>query len=156
MVADFEKDPNRGMITYAKHFVNRLSSIEPIKFRLETDSESVEDEGYMVAIANARKYGTGVVLNYHGHPGDGKFEIVVIKKKDTQSLILGGLSAIDDKYSKEAASPTYHCKTAQLSFDSPQTLQLDGEVIGDFQDITMEIVEGAVELVTSGKNPFVD
>ncbi len=143
------------MVTYAKHFINRLSTVEPIEFILETDTETIEDQAYMVAIANARKYGTGVVLNYHGNPGDGQFEIVTLKKKDTTTMILGGLSALDDKYAKEANSPTYHCKKARLKFKSPQTLQLDGEVIGQFDDISMEIVSSAVKLVTSLKNPFV-
>ena len=33
VVDSFEKDPNRGMITYAKHFLNSLSTIQPVAFR---------------------------------------------------------------------------------------------------------------------------
>lgn len=155
VIDSFEKDPNRGMITYAKHFLNSLSKIEPISFKLETNDTTIEDKGYMVALANSRKYGTGVILNYHGHPGDGRFEIVVVKSKDAQALLLASLSAFDEKYSDELNSEYYQCTSATLTLNEPQTLQLDGEVIGEFTQVSMEIVPAAIKLLTTKKNPFI-
>ena len=46
---------------------------------IETDTETVKRKAFMVAIANASKYGTGATINPDGKIDDGLFEIVVVR-----------------------------------------------------------------------------
>ena len=44
---------------------------------------------------------------------------------------------------------------AEFIFEEPRLLQLDGEVIGKFKNITVELLAGAVKLITTGRNKYI-
>jgi diacylglycerol kinase family enzyme len=156
IVEDFTQDKGRGMASYAKHFIDRVVKKELIKCSIEADGKTYEQNGYMVAIANSRKYGTGVVLNYVGDPTDGKFEVVVLNEIDSKTLMKAGLSKFNEEMSKENNVTIISCNEVLIKFDKPHMLQLDGELIGKVSALSGKIVSSAVQLVTSKKNPFVN
>ena len=106
----------------------------------------------MVAICNARKYGTGVALNIIGNPMDGKFEIVLIEKIDAKALLAAGLSAFNDKFYDAQTSRVIQTDSAEVIFDQPRLLQLDGEVIQSYNSLKIELLKGAVNLITNKDN----
>ena len=102
-------------------------------------------------------YGTGAIVNPEGNPHDGKFEIVVVTKNDWSGIINLGLSAIDQSALKalEGYAEIYQASSATISFEDPQVLQLDGEVIGKEKYLNVEIIPGGVQLISSKDNVFV-
>ncbi len=154
IVEDFSNDGDRGMLSYAKYFADRIQSSEEFTITLKINGEEHVEKGYMVAIANARKYGTGVVLNYYGNPTDGKFEIAIIKSIDARTMVRAGLSKFNEEFSRESDTKTYSCTSVEISLDKPRILQLDGEIIGKQDKINASIIANAVNLVTTTKNPF--
>ena len=106
----------------------------------------------MVGICNSRKYGTGVPLNVHGNPMDGKFELVLITNISANSLLKAGLSKFDDSFYDNQSSEVLSTDYAEIEFDEPRLLQLDGEVIGKFDKIKVEMLKGAVNLITNSDN----
>ena len=98
------------------------------------------------------KYGTGVPLNVNGNPMDGKFELVLVTNISTNSLIKSGLSKFDDSFYDNQSSRVIVTEYAEIEFDEPRLLQLDGEVIGKFEKIKVEMMKGAVNLITNGDN----
>ncbi len=155
IVDSYEKDANRGMATYAKYFIDELQKLHPFPIKVVTDESTVETSVLMSAICNSRKYGTGIPLNVVGNPMDGKFEIVLIESINLSSLLKAGLAAFDDKFFDSQTSQVLITSKAELVFDTPRLLQLDGEVIGKFKNITIELLAGAVNLITTGKNKYV-
>ncbi len=157
IVEEFSKDKERGMLTYAKHFIKEIEKAPLIKFSIEMEGETIYTEGYMLAIANSRKYGTGVVLNYYGNPLDGQFELVVVKKIDNSTLLRAGLSKFNEHYAKDNQVETIKCSSkVTVKFDSPKTLQLDGEIIGEMTGFEARVLPSVVNLITSTNNPFVE
>ena len=152
IVESYEKDANRGMVTYAKYFIEELGKTKPFHVHVQTDSEEYEGSVVMSAICNARKYGTGVPLNLIGNPMDGKFELVFVEKIDLASLIRSGLSSFNENYFDNQVSTVIQGKKAKLTFDEPLMLQLDGEIIEKYKTIDVELVPGAVKLITTTKN----
>ena len=152
IVESYENDPKRGMTTYAKYFLSELQKLKPFRVKVETDEEWYTGMVLMTALCNARKYGTGVPLNTTGNPMDGKFEIVLLEKLDLPSLIRAGLAALDDKFLDSQKSKVITTTKARIEFDRPRMLQLDGEVIEETQVIDVELLKGAVRLITTGKN----
>ena len=108
----------------------------------------------MVGICNSRKYGTGVPLNLTGNPMDGKFEIVVIKNIDSQSLIKAGLSKFDERFHDSQSGLVISTTEAEILLDQPRLLQLDGEIIGEFEKLKVNILKGAVKLITHSGNKY--
>jgi len=155
IVDSYEKDKNRGMVTYAKYFLEELTNSQPFPVTVKTDEETVSTKVYMSAICNSRKYGTGVPLNVVGNPMDGKFEIVLNEEINLSSLLKAGLSSFDEKYFDNQSSRVLMASKAEITFDKARLLQLDGEVIGKFKTLNVELLAGAVNLITSGRNEYV-
>ena len=121
---------------------------------MEANNERIEENALMVGICNARKYGTGVPLNVIGNPMDGKFEIVLIEKVDTVSLIAAGLAALDEKFHHAQTSTVIQTDKAEIIFDEPRLLQLDGEVIQKYEKLQVEILKSAVKFITTKDNSY--
>jgi len=152
IVEAYSKDKNRGMITYAKYFLEELDKLKHFNMTVKANGETTKANGLMVSICNSRKYGTGVPLNAVGNPMDGKFEIVIVEKVDTISLIKAGLAKFDEEYLKSQYSQLIVTKEAEIEFEEPRLLQLDGEVIGMFDKIDIKILTGAIKLITHHDN----
>jgi len=152
IVDSYEKDKKRGMATYAKYFIDELQKLKPFGVKVHIPNKTYYEKCLMVGICNARKYGTGVPLNITGNPMDGKFEIVLVKKMDARSLIKAGLSKFNEKFHDSQSSKVIKVESAQIEFDEPRLLQLDGELIGNFQEIDVKILKGAVRLITHNDN----
>jgi len=155
IVENYAKDKNRGMATYAKYFIGELNRLAPFRVTIKTDGKEVEEEGLMVGICNARKYGTGVPLNLNGNPMDGKFEVVVIKTINLNSLIKAGLSKFDERFYDSQDGLVISTEQAEISFDQPRLLQLDGEVVGKFAQLNVSLLKGAVQLITHNQNSYI-
>jgi diacylglycerol kinase (ATP) len=154
IVEAYEKDINRGMATYAKYVFEELSKLSPFEFTLKTSKEILKSKGLMLGICNARKYGTGIPLNRDGNPMDGKFEIVIIEKIDASTLLKAGLSKYNERFIDNQNNKVISAKSAEIFFNEPRLLQLDGEVIGYFEKIKIEIIPNAVNFITHNYNFF--
>src|SRR5690606_13317569 len=64
-----------------------LHSGSPFHFTIETEMETVEKSGVLLAIANANKFGTGATINPDGKMNDGKFEVLVFKNLDVIEIV---------------------------------------------------------------------
>ena len=154
IVEGFSKDNSRGFLTYVKHFFSEIKEAKMVEFEIEADGKKYEHNGYILAIANARKYGTGAVLNKEGNPFDGKFELVVGLRKDIESMLYMGLTKFTEEIDMHDIVEVIKCKKAKITLQKPHVLQLDGEVIGEVKDITAEILPGVIPIVTQGENEF--
>ncbi|WP_367177033.1 diacylglycerol kinase family protein, partial [uncultured Eudoraea sp.] len=152
IVEAYSKDKNRGMITYAKYFLEELDKLKYFNMTVKANGETTKANGLMVSICNSRKYGTGVPLNAVGNPMDGKFEIVIVEKVDTISLLKAGMAKFNEEYLKSQYSQLIVTKEAEIEFEEPRLLQLDGEVIGMFDKIDVKILTGAIKLITHHDN----
>lgn len=156
IVEAYEKDKNRGMTTYAKYFIEELKDIKAFDIKIKANGEIIKEKGVMLGICNSRKYGTGVLLNIDGNPMDGMFELVVVKKINTHSLLKAGLSKFDEKFHDSQNGIVISTQKAEIFFNQKRLLQLDGEIIGKFDKINIEILKGAVKLITHNENLYLN
>ncbi len=156
IVKSYEKDKNRGMLTYAKYFIDELTRLKPFPACVKANGIEYYENVFMVGICNARKFGTGVPLNVDGNPMDGKFEIVMVTRIDGPSLIRAGLASLDESFLDNQSGKVIVTDKAEITFEEPRLLQLDGEVIGKFEKINVEILKGAVRFITHADNPYLN
>jgi len=156
MVEKFTEEKNRGWLSYAKHFVDAIKNTPKFKVVLDLNGEIIHQEAFAVIIANARMYGTGAIVNPKGNPHDGKFEIVVVKQSDLSGIINLGLTSISDRAldNLEDYYDIYQLDKAKIKFDEAKMLQLDGELIGKFSDIEVDIISSAANFITTRNNQF--
>ncbi len=156
MVEKFTKEKNRGWLSYAKHFVDAIQNTQKFNVELNINGEIIQQEAFSVIIANARMYGTGAIVNPKGNPHDGKFEIVVVKQSDLSGIINLGLTSISEKAldNLEDYYDIFQLDKAKIKFDEAKMLQLDGELIGKFSEIEVDIISSAANFITTRNNQF--
>jgi diacylglycerol kinase (ATP) len=103
-------------------------------------------EGYMMAFANAHKYGTGVQIS-EGSVSDGMFEICNVEKVSLDEAIKAGLTALNVFVDKDMFSDVITCRNAEITIDQKAHFQIDGEYMGMVDNIKIEVVPGAVKLL---------
>ncbi len=154
IVERYDRDPNRGMLTYAKYFIEELKDFDYFKVKVKINGEEVTKSVFMASFCNARKFGTGVPLNNVSNPMDGKFEITLLNRLDTTVLIKAGLAKFSESFLDLDYVTILEGTEADVYFEEPHLLQLDGEVIGKFKQLNLKILESAVSFITHGGNPY--
>ena len=155
VVKAFQEDENRGMFTYGKYLARELQNMEQIEYSIEANGETVSGKCLMIVIANGRKFGTGVPITELGNPFDGIFEIAIVEEINLGTMLKAGLSALEDLYTPHNLSRIISTKKAIIRFASPQLMQADGEVIGEYAELNIKVLAGEFLFQTHLGNPYI-
>lgn len=146
LVKNYEEAGDKGMLGYARHLISSIKESELMHYTITTPEDVYQKEGYMLTIANANKYGTGVHIS-EGSVSDGKFEICNVQSIDLESSIKAGLTALNVFIDKNMFSDVITCKKASIQIDREVHLQIDGEYMGETDKLEVEILPGVVNVV---------
>lgn len=146
LVKNYEEAGDKGMLGYAKHLISSIRQSDLIRCEIETPQGNFTKEGYMLMIANAHKYGTGVQIS-EGSPSDGQFEICNVQNIDLESAIKAGLTAINIFVDKEMFSDVISCTEAIIKISPRAHLQIDGEYIGEVSELKINIISSAIKVI---------
>ena len=129
LIKNYENSGIRGKLGYFLQSIPTLfNSDSPFHFKVETEEETFEDTGILLAIANANKFGTGATINPNGKMNDGKFEILIFKSLDFIEIF----KTINDQ---SQMSPDFVrvISTAKAKITSTKKIpfQIDGEFLGE-------------------------
>ena len=152
LVKSFSEDTRRGMMTYSKYFVEELKKTKAFRVKAEIDGETIEESCFMAAICNSGRYGTGVILSNQSNLFDGKFEIVLLREKSINTFIDAALTRFNESFYKAEHTRVFSGSHARLYFDEPRLLQLDGEIIGTFAELEVEMLPGAIRIISSNRS----
>jgi YegS/Rv2252/BmrU family lipid kinase len=144
LVKNFESSKKRGMAGYGKAVFRMLWQKQKMYVTIQTDSETVKRKAYMVAIANASKYGTGATINPEGEVTDGFFEIVVVRKLN---LIEITKAILTEKSFHPNRIEIFKVKKAVLSTLHRAYFQVDGEYRGRIKKVKAAIQPGALNVM---------
>jgi YegS/Rv2252/BmrU family lipid kinase len=146
IVKNFQENQLRGLLGYALHFLREFHSMTPQLFEIEVDGKTISRLSYMIAFANAQKYGTGAILNPLGQPDDGIFEICILKELSFLSMI--DMLLTTENYSEDHLE-IIPCKKAIIRCKKPLPLQSDGEILEETTSVYVEIVPKCLNLITT-------
>lgn len=146
LIKNYEEAGDKGMLGYAKHLISSIQQSDLMHYEIVTPEGKYRKEGYMLAIANAHKYGTGVQIS-RGSVSDGKFEVCNVQKIDLESAIKAGLTAINVFIDEDMFSDVISCTEADIRINRKAHLQIDGEYIGEVDHIKATIITGAIQVL---------
>lgn len=144
LVKYFEDSKVRGMWGYARSLVKMLLNKRKMRVSIETDNQLVKRKAYMVAIANAEKYGTGAVINPQGDVHDGEFEIVVVRKIHLFEIFK---AVTTGKRFNPKRIEVFRTKNVKLFFQQKAPFQVDGEYLGKTASVQARILPGIVNIM---------
>ncbi len=149
IVKRFEKEGNKGFWGYGKQlFKELLSPKTSFHCTINTPEISKNTKAEMVVIANAHSYGTGVRINPEGKFADGKFEIVVIKPYPWWFIFTFMYAGFSGKMHKMQYVKIITATEAEIGFNKPQDLQIDGEIFDPVKQIKIKIIPAALRVIS--------
>ncbi len=144
LVKYYDKSAIRGLWGYVKLLIKIMVEGKPVKAHIRADNFEKDIPAYMIVFANASKYGTGALINPGGSIGDGKFELVIVRKISLVEFAKLFLKKATFNPQKVKVIQT---TKAEVSLKRKTHFQIDGEYMGRVNKIKAEIVPGALLLM---------
>jgi diacylglycerol kinase (ATP) len=148
--ADRETKNKIGNLAYILSAIQALKDSKIIHYHLTLDGKAMEAEGITCMIANSGSIGTpGLSLAPSISVSDGLLDVVVIRTGDIGSVISVAASVIAKN---ENAQPLQHWQAREIKIttDTPQTVQADGELIGE-TPANVKVIPQAVRVIVPKK-----
>jgi YegS/Rv2252/BmrU family lipid kinase len=144
LIKNYEQGEIHGKWGYALNTITTLfDSGEPFTAKIKANNETFRYVAIMIVIANAKKYGTGVVINPNGVMNDGKFELVILKNFD---LILFGQIISGNMPSDPDDVEIISTDKATIALDAPVSFQIDGEYCGTETKLDIKILHKQLKI----------
>ncbi|HET8803506.1 MAG TPA: diacylglycerol kinase family protein [Aequorivita sp.] len=137
LIKNYETSGIRGKFGYfLQSFPTLFNSDSPFHFSVETEEETFEETGILLAIANANKFGTGATINPNGKMNDGKFEILIFKSLDFIEIFK---TIYDEPEMSSDFVRVISTNKAQISATKKIPFQIDGEFLGEIDKASVFI-----------------
>lgn len=137
LIKNYQEGNIRGKLGYLIQSIPTLIKSDfPFQFKIEIDGKLYRRDAVLVAIANARKYGTGANINPHGRYDDGRFEILIFKEFNIPQILQ---SFRDNVELNEDFLEIIPAVEARITSNKNIPFQIDGEYRGDIKDVRARI-----------------
>jgi len=119
-----------GLLAYGIAGLHALLEAQQVHYRLNLDGEQIEMDGLACTIANSGHLGLpGLSLSPEVNIEDGLLDVIVLRKVDIEKLISFILKSPVKGHSL-AGFQHWQVKKARIDVDPPQTVQIDGDIMG--------------------------
>ena len=144
LIENYEKSEIRGKLGYLIQALPTLINNDfPFEVKIECDDETCIEEGVLVAIANANKFGTGAKINPTGKMDDGIFEVLVFKNFSIKGILE---TFYDDVQLDPDFVKVIKCKEVSIHSKKPIAFQIDGEFMGEKQLIKAKMTDSKLTI----------
>lgn len=144
LVKEFEEGSKRGFLGYAQGIIHQLTDPQSFTVSIKTESTEIEKECFMLAFGNAKRYGTGAILNNKGKLDDGLMELSFLFNINLTRMA-GQLFDIIDEESDHAQ--TIQCREADIRINRKVPFQIDGELQKETDHITVKVIPSCLKLI---------
>lgn len=148
VVKRFQDENKRGMWGYVKAAWKTLRQHSKMKVEIKVDNESTFLEASMVVVANATKYGNGVVINPEGSLFDQLFEVVVIRKISFREIFK---MRFTQKNFNEEKTLSFQTTWLNIVTKHKAHFQVDGEYRGKINQLHAELIPHALEVIIASE-----
>jgi len=144
LVKKFDDLARRGMWGYAKATWKALWSHHIMEVEFDIHGEIIRSAAAMVVIANATRYGTGVIINPEGKLDDDVFEVILIKKYSVMEILKIWATRLPFNPKK---IELFQVSSLQVNTKHKVHFQVDGEYLGKVNQINAKILPAAISII---------
>ncbi|MEP7288378.1 MAG: diacylglycerol kinase family protein [Chloroflexota bacterium] len=135
-----------GSLAYGVAALNALREPTISHYQLTLDGKEIENEGMTCFVANSGSLGqTGLSLAPSIDVSDGLLDVIVINKADLGS-ILGVMRSVVTHNEDESVLQHWQAREINVVADPPQSVQMDGEIIGQ-TPLHVKVIPEAVNII---------
>jgi diacylglycerol kinase family enzyme len=144
--ADREMKDRFGVLAYGLSALQALSDPPIARYHLTVDGQAVESEGLTCFIANSGTMGMpGLNLAPGIDVSDGMLDVVVVTRADLPGLLALAASVVGGSENPNTLQ-RWQAREVYVEADPPQTVQVDGELIGQ-TPITARVIPHAIRII---------
>ncbi len=140
----FKSQNRRGMWGYLKASLKVLWHNPIMDVEIKIDTKTVRVKAEMIVIANATKYGSGVVINPVGTMEDDLFEVIAIKKISLREIFK--MTFFHSFFDADRVE-IFQTKSLYMHSKKKVHFQVDGEYLGRVHEINATIIPGALQII---------
>jgi YegS/Rv2252/BmrU family lipid kinase len=144
--ADRELKDMFGPLAYAIATLEALVEPAVVRYQITVDGQVIETEGITCTVANIGSVGLSPITLAPGiDASDGWLDVVVVRRADLTALVdlaasvVGGLK-------RPLALERWRGRKVQIIADPPQSVQVDGDVVGQ-SPLAVELLPQAIEIL---------
>lgn len=149
LIRNYQDGNIRGKLGYIIQSIPTLIQSDfPFHFKIEMDGMTLHRNAVLLAIANARKYGTGSTINPKGKYNDGEFEVLVFKELNISEIL---------KTFREEVELSHDFveifSTSKVTIECPKEIpfQIDGEYRGEVKKVHAAISTVKIKIAVPEK-----
>ena len=149
LIKNYEEGDIRGKLGYLIHSIPTLIKSDfPFQFKIEKEGKTLHRKAVLLAIANARKYGTGSTINPHGKYDDGKFEILIFKEFNFSQILRTFSENVE---LSEDFVEIFSASKVTIECEKNIPFQIDGEYRGEVNHVEAEIAPIKIKIAVPEK-----
>lgn len=149
LVKYFEDNNLRGKLGYAKEIFKVLWRKHLMKVEIKTGEHEIKRKAFMVVLANAGSYGTGVRINPLSNIHDGIFEVVILRRL---SLIELFKMLFFNRPFNPKKTEIIQAQSIEITVKHRIHFQVDGEYMGKTDSVYAAIKPNALQLIFPPKS----
>lgn len=149
LIKHFDEGRMRGKMAYVAYFFKTLLKKSPRRYTFLIQGNRFSRRAEMVVFANASKYGTGAVVNPDGVINDQKFEVCIFKPHPWYAIFRLTFDFFTGRMKKSRYVKIISTDKVSVKANKAVTLQVDGEVIGEFKNIEVEMHGEQIPVIVS-------
>ncbi|TGE24468.1 diacylglycerol kinase family lipid kinase [Hymenobacter aquaticus] len=129
VVERFCNGDTRGPGAYVRIAMQEYLNYEPATYRIVTDRETFEGPAFMVTVANAKTFGSNVVINPDSQLDDGEFEICLIEPFPGTAALGILYQLYTENFDESVYTRRLRCRQARVEVPGQARVlvQVDGE-----------------------------
>lgn len=137
LIRNYEEGTLRGKLGYFIQSIPTLIQSDfPFKFKIHINNTTIHRQGILVAVANAKRYGTGATINPKAEIDDGQFEVLIFKKFHVPEL----LRTFQEGYQPDSTFiEIFRTARATIECEKAIPFQIDGEYRGERRSMSASI-----------------
>jgi YegS/Rv2252/BmrU family lipid kinase len=144
IVKIFDELPTRGMLTYAKAAWHAFWYHRKMDVEFNIGKKVFKEKAAMIAIANAKRYGTGFEINPDGVLDDELFEVIIVKDYAVMEIIKIWLSKLPWNPKK---IERFQVSSLTITTKHKVHFQVDGEYLGKVNTVKAQIIPKAINVI---------
>jgi len=143
----FNNLKRRGFWNYGITILKTVSKLKPFKVTVNINNTLIEDQFYMVSIANTRQFGNDAYLAPHAKPDDGKFNIVLLKPFPKLLLPVFIIRLMSCNLKESDYVKYFESENPGIIFTNETRFHIDGEPYVFSGGVKIEILKNALKIL---------
>lgn len=144
LVKHFAESGRRGFLGYAEGIFEEYIRPEYFEATVIANGKEITRRCLMVAFANAKRYGTGAMLNHKGKVDDGLLEICILQKLDLTDMMEHWINLVDESSSH---IEVIQCEEAEIRLNRKTDFQIDGEVMPPTEVVKVKVIPRGLRVI---------